>query len=135
MAVASNGGAKALVLERTFDRLIDVAAAKYPYVPVKWLIKNRYDSRAKLTVYHGPLIVVHGTEDEVIPIAHGRRLYDSARCEPKQWIEVEGMNHLVSLPPEIEKEIAESLQEVIKSQPREAPEASLPVAAANRGNS
>ena len=78
--------------------------------------------------------MIHGTEDKLIPVEHGRRLYDYARCEPKQWIEVDGMDHSVALPTHVEDQISESLQRLIKSEPQEVPEASLPEARANRGN-
>ena len=115
VAVASSGGAKALILDRTFDRMIDVAAGVYPFLPVRWVMRNRYDSVAKLTVYHGPLISIHGTDDELIPIEHGRRLYDSARCERKHWIEVDGLGHIGPLPPETMKELTQTLQSFIAS--------------------
>jgi fermentation-respiration switch protein FrsA (DUF1100 family) len=98
VAVASQGGAKALVLDRTFDRLVNVAADKYPIVPINWLMRNRYDSIAKLTVYKNPLVVLHGTEDSLIPIHHSKTLYASARCEKKHWIQVEGLAHNDALP-------------------------------------
>lgn len=113
VAVASRGGAKALILDRTFDRMVDVAAGLYPFVPVRWVMRNRYDSIAKLTVYHGPLISIHGNADELIPIEHGRRLYDSARCEHKRWIEVDGLGHIGPLPAETMKEMAQTLQDFI----------------------
>jgi fermentation-respiration switch protein FrsA (DUF1100 family) len=93
VALASQGGAKALVLERTFDRLVDVAGDKYPYVPVSMLMRNRYDSIAKLTAYDGPLVMLHGSNDKLIPIEHAQRLYDSARCDDKHWIEVPDLGH------------------------------------------
>lgn len=112
VAVASRGGAKALVLESTFDRMVDVAADRFAFIPVKLLMKNRYDSIARLTVYDGPLIQVHGTSDQVIPLAHGKRLFDSAQCEPKQWLEVAGMGHNDSLPKQTELEIASFIKDL-----------------------
>ncbi len=91
VALAAQGGAKALVLERTFDRLVNVAGAKYPIIPVNWLMKNRYDSIAKLTVYKGPLIMLHGTTDNLIPIDHAENLYSCAACEQKHMIKVDGL--------------------------------------------
>jgi pimeloyl-ACP methyl ester carboxylesterase len=117
VAVASQGGAKALILGRTFDRMIDVAAEVYPFVPVRWLMRNRFDSMAKLTVYRGPLIVIHGTADTLIPIAHARRLYDSARTQPKHFIEVDGLGHMEPLPDQTLGEIAATLEQCLKDGP------------------
>jgi fermentation-respiration switch protein FrsA (DUF1100 family) len=116
VAVASQGGARALILERTFDRLIDVAAEVYPFVPVRWMMRNRFDSIAKLTVYRGPLIVIHGTSDTLIPISHARRLYDSARTRPKHFIEVDGLDHMELLPDQTLREIAATLEQCLKEE-------------------
>lgn len=93
VALAASGGAKALVLERTFDRLVDVAAGQYPVIPVRWLMRNRYDSITRLSQYDGPLIQLHGISDQLIPIAHAKRLFDSGRSATKHWIAAPGLGH------------------------------------------
>ena len=98
VAVASLGGAKALILERTFDRMVNVAASKFWFVPVSMLMKNRFDSEPKLTAYHGPLVVTHGTTDQLIPIEHAKKLYAASPSTEKHWIEVDGMGHNDPLP-------------------------------------
>ncbi|KAA1257853.1 Alpha/beta hydrolase family protein [Rubripirellula obstinata] len=107
VAVASRGGAKALVLERTFDRAYAVAANRYWFLPVRFLMRNRYDSLAKLTVYDGPLLQIHGDADSSIPIEHAERLFASARCVPKEFITVPGMGHNDRLPQAVQKQIAD----------------------------
>ena len=54
VAVAAEQGAKALVLENTFSRMTDVAAYHYPWLPVRLVMRNRYDSLARIRNYHGP---------------------------------------------------------------------------------
>ncbi len=93
VALAADGGARALVLERTFDRLVDVAAGQYPVIPVRWLMRNRYDSIARLAQYDGPLIQLHGISDQLIPIEHAKRLFDSGRSATKHWIAAPGLGH------------------------------------------
>lgn len=111
VALASQGGAKALVLERTFDRLVSVAGKKYPILPVNLLMKNRYDSIAKLTVYKGPLIMLHGTTDSLIPIGHAENLYSCAPCKQKHMIKVDDLGHNDSLPPHSLQEIVAKVSE------------------------
>lgn len=111
VAMAAQGGAKTLVLERTFDRLVNVAADKYPVIPVRWLMRNRYDSIAKLTVYDGPLVMLHGTGDQVVPMHHARTLFDSAGCRQKHWIAVEGFGHNDQLPQQYLAEVAGKVRE------------------------
>lgn len=82
----------ALVLQSPFDSMTSVAASAYPILPVRWLLKDRYPNDARIGAVRAPLFVAHGTEDRIIPMALGRRLYDSA-SQPKQWFPVEGAGH------------------------------------------
>jgi len=111
VALAARGGAKALVLERTFDRLVNVAGNKYPFIPVNYLMRNRYDSIAKLTAYKGPRIHLHGTTDDLIPIQHGEALYACAGSGLKHWIAVDGLGHHDSLPLQSLREIVAKVNE------------------------
>jgi fermentation-respiration switch protein FrsA (DUF1100 family) len=62
---------RALILESTFTSIPDLAAAMY--VP-PFLIVDRFESAAAIQRYGGPLLVFHGTRDNVVPVEHGRRL-------------------------------------------------------------
>ena len=97
-AVAADGGAQALILERTFDRLTDVAASKYPFVPVRLLMRNQFDSIQNLQNYSGPLIQVHGEADHLIPIKNARRLFDSVPSKNKFWLAIPNLGHNDGLP-------------------------------------
>lgn len=114
-AVASRDGAKALILESTFDRMIRVAAARYPFVPVSWLMKNRYDSVAHLSNYKGPLIQIHGRMDQIVPFENGKALFDNVRTTPKHFIDLPNHHHLERLPDDVMREIADKLDEFTRS--------------------
>ncbi|MCP5024508.1 MAG: alpha/beta hydrolase [bacterium] len=92
-ALAADGGARAVILDRSFDSLVNVAAEHYPWAPVRLLMRNRYDSVARLADYHGPVIQLHGTVDHVVPIAHARALHRKLGTLRKRWIEVKGLGH------------------------------------------
>lgn len=92
-ALAADGGAKAVILDRSFDSLVNVAAEHYPWAPVRFLMRNRYDSVARLLDYRGPVIQLHGTVDRVVPIAHARALHRKLGTLRKKWIEVKGLGH------------------------------------------
>lgn len=91
--VAADQGARGLILERTFTSLPDVAAHHYPWLPVHWLMKNRFDSLSCIGRYRGPLLQSHGTADEVVPFAQGQRLFAAAAAEPKQFVVMQGVTH------------------------------------------
>lgn len=82
----------ALVLEAPFSSLVDAGAAHYPVFPVRWVVRDRFDSAAKIAAVRAPVLVMHGERDRVVPPALGRRLLDTAR-EPKQGLFVPAAGH------------------------------------------
>lgn len=95
----------ALVMDRTFDSTVNVAKSKFWYLPVSLLMKNRFDSAARMRLYDGPLVVVHGTEDHLVPFAAGRRLFEAAISDAKFFVEVPDMGHLDPMSPQTLAEI------------------------------
>ncbi len=85
----------AVILEAPFTSLGDAAAVRYPFVPVRTLVKDRYDSIAKIAKVKAPVLIFNGDADGVIPPEQGRRLFEAAR-EPKEshWIAGAGHNNL-----------------------------------------
>jgi fermentation-respiration switch protein FrsA (DUF1100 family) len=85
-------GARGLILQSTFTSLPDVADEHTHLVSVRGLMRNRLDSLAKISKYHGPLLISHGEADRLIPIEQGRALYDRAPG-PKQFIAIPKAGH------------------------------------------
>ena len=61
----------------------------YPLVPVRLLLRYRYDSLEKVPHIRCPKLFIHGRDDELIPISNGRALF-AAAAEPKQFLETPG---------------------------------------------
>ncbi len=72
----------AVVLEAPFTSVADVAQAMYRFVPVRPLVRDRFDSIDKISQVSSPLLVIHGEADKIIPVGHGRRLHGAAN-DPK----------------------------------------------------
>lgn len=87
--VAAEHPAAALILESTFTSLPDLGASFYPYLPVRLLARHRYDNLKHLRTVRSPVLVIHSTQDELIPFAHGKALY-AAAPEPKDFLEIRG---------------------------------------------
>lgn len=68
----------ALVLESTFTRLSDVGSYRYPWLPVRLLSRNAFDSVAQMAAVHCPVLVAHGLADTTVPTALGRALARAA---------------------------------------------------------
>lgn len=83
---------RALVLEAPFTSMGDAAQARYPFVPARWLVKDRYRSIDKIASIDAPLFIVHGDRDRVIGQSHGRALFSTAQ-EPKKALWVDGGGH------------------------------------------
>jgi hypothetical protein len=64
---------------------VEVAASLYPIVPVCWLMRDRFHSDERIARVSAPLLIMHGAQDPVIPIAMGERLFALAH-EPKQFV-------------------------------------------------
>jgi fermentation-respiration switch protein FrsA (DUF1100 family) len=90
--LAACDGARALVLESTFSSLCDVAAYHYPWLPVRWAMRSRFDAAGEIDDYHGPLLMAHGNADTIVPIELGRRLFEAAN-QPKQFLVFPGHDH------------------------------------------
>lgn len=87
--LAAKNRPAALVLASTFTSVPDMGADLYPLLPIRLLANIRYDSLAQLAHIACPLLVIHSRNDDIIPFAHGQRLFDAARA-PKQFLEIAG---------------------------------------------
>lgn len=105
-ALAADNGARALVIENAFPTMTDVAAWHYPWLPVRWVMANRYDNLSRIKRYGGSLFQSHGTRDEFIPLAFARKLFDAAPSARKKWLEFPGSKHNSALPQTYYDELA-----------------------------
>jgi len=89
---AERPGAALLVLEAPYTALVDMASERYPWLPVALLMKDPMPTRERIETVAMPVLIVHGTADRIIPVAHGKRLYEYAP-EPKELVLLEGVDH------------------------------------------
>jgi uncharacterized protein len=78
-----------LVLEEGFTSTADVGQEMFPFIPTRWLVRNKYDTISKLPGMHTPLLVLHSRDDKLIGFNHGQRLFAAAN-DPKQFVELRG---------------------------------------------
>jgi uncharacterized protein len=89
--MARRGYASKMVLVSAYTALPDVAAKLYWYLPVKLLMKDKFDSLSKASSLQMPVLLIHGTEDRVIPIEFGRTL--GAQIKNSSFVEVKEAGH------------------------------------------
>ncbi len=90
--LASNVTCEGLVLISPYTTLPEAGQHRCPVLPARWLMRNRFDSLAKIDRINCPLLIVHGTNDDWVPVDHARRLFAAAR-EPKSLLIIEGADH------------------------------------------
>jgi fermentation-respiration switch protein FrsA (DUF1100 family) len=81
--------ASGLILDGALTSVTDRGQELYPFVPVRWIAGSRYASIEKIGNLRLPKLFLHAKQDEVIPIAHGRRLFEAAP-PPKEFVALEG---------------------------------------------
>ncbi|MPZ42436.1 MAG: alpha/beta fold hydrolase [Betaproteobacteria bacterium] len=87
--LAARESPRVLILHSAFTSIPDVAAQIYRFLPVRWISRFDYDTRAYLGRVRSPVVVAHSPSDEIIPVSHGQALY-AAAPEPKIFIELAG---------------------------------------------
>ena len=85
----------AVVLESPFTSLGDAAAFHYPFIPARFLVRDRFQSIDKIAGIRAPVFIVSGENDGIIPAAHGKKLFRAAK-DPKEghWVAGGGHNNL-----------------------------------------
>jgi fermentation-respiration switch protein FrsA (DUF1100 family) len=83
---------RALILINPFTSFPDMAQRAFPWLPARWLVRNRLDNLGKISKCTRPIFITHGTADSVIPFAQGERLFQAAP-EPKRFLKRPGDVH------------------------------------------
>ena len=92
--LAASGHGGALVLESPFRsaRTLLRDAGAWLFYGLSFLGSYRFDQEALIGRVEVPILILHGTADEVVPFAHGRRLFEAAQA-PKAFAAVAGGGH------------------------------------------
>jgi uncharacterized protein len=107
--LASRRPHHALIVAKSFTSLPDVGQRIYPWLPVRWVMRNRFNNLTKIGKCHQPVFITHGTADDLVPFVLSQRLYEAAN-EPKRFCILEGLNHNDPLPPTMFQELREFLE-------------------------
>ena len=75
-----------------FASLSDMASIAYPYLPLKRLLGNRYNSVDRISQLHLPVLIFHGDQDEIVPLSQGHKLLEAANS-PKSFQVLPGAGH------------------------------------------
>ena len=67
-----------IILESPFTSMENAAKIYYPYLPVKLLLKDKYDSLNKIKTIKTPILIMHGKKDDIVPFSMGKELFEKA---------------------------------------------------------
>lgn len=83
--MATEFNISAVILEAPYKSIAARGAAQYPYIPVNHMLKHRFDSITKMKHITAPVLILHGEQDETIPVTDGKDIFAAAN-EPKELI-------------------------------------------------
>jgi hypothetical protein len=95
-AVAVNLAARhpcgGLIVQSSFTNARAMARRMFRIPLIEYVPKSRFDSVQDIRKVRAPILIVHGTRDEVVPFELGQKLF-AAAPEPKRFYRVERAGH------------------------------------------
>jgi len=108
--IAQNKNFAGIILESPFTSMIDAGKDKYPYLPVRLLLKDKYESDKKIKNINRPILIMHGRVDNIVPFHMGKKIYELAN-EPKYSYFSEYDDHMM----EYNEKLLKALKDFIRS--------------------
>ena len=92
--VAQNKSYAGLILESPFTSMVDTAKFYYPYLPVSFILKDKYENLKKLKNINIPILIMHGEKDSIVPFQMGKKIFEKAN-EPKFFYFPKNDDHMM----------------------------------------
>ena len=108
--LAQNKNFAGIILESPFTSMIEAGKDKYPFLPVKLLLKDKYESNKKIKNINSPILIMHGKVDNIVPFHMGKKMYELAN-QPKYSYFSEYDDHMM----EYNEKLLEALNKFIDS--------------------
>jgi len=108
--VGQNENFAGIILEAPFTSMVDMGQKIYPIFPVKFLLKDKYESKKKIKNIKSPILIMHGEVDKIVPFRMGKKMFELAN-EPKFSYFSKYDDHMM----EFNKDLVNSISLFIKS--------------------
>ena len=92
--LAKDNSFSGIILESPFTSMESLAKQYYPYLPVKILLKDKFNSIEKLNMNKAPLLVMHGKKDKIVPFSMGKKMYSEYKSQKYSYFE-ENDDHMM----------------------------------------
>jgi len=102
--VAQNENFAGIILEAPFTSMVDMGQKIYPIFPVKFLLKDKYESKNKIKNIKSPILVLHGRKDKIVPFYMGEKIFEMANS-PKFKYFTDSDDHMMNFDKKLVNEI------------------------------
>ena len=83
-----------VILESPFTSMVNMGKKYYPFFPVSFLLKDKFESYKKINNIFVPVLIMHGKVDKIVPYDMGKKMYELAN-EPKFFYSQEYGDHMI----------------------------------------
>ena len=108
--VAQNKNYAGVILESPFTSMTNVGKKHYPFFPVSFLLKDKFETYKKIANVSSPILIIHGKVDKIVPHVMGEEIYKLAN-KPKFFYSQEYGDHML----EYDESLLSALKQFIKS--------------------
>ena len=95
-----------IILESPFYSILEIAQKTYPFLPVKFMLKDRFDSFLYSPNITSKVLIFHGDQDKIVALESGKKLFNTITSK-KKFIEMRGASHVDTNPEFIIQQIEE----------------------------
>ena len=108
--IAQNKNYAGIILESPFTSMVNMGKKHYPFFPIRFLLKDKFESYKKLNNISVPILIMHGKVDKIVPYDMGKKMYELAN-EPKFFYSQEYGDHMI----EYDEKLLLALKKFIQS--------------------
>ena len=98
-----------IILESPYTSMEKAAKIYYPYLPIKYLLKDKYNSEKKIKKINIPILIMHGEKDHIIPFHMGKKLFETANS-PKEFLAITNDDHMLTFDDKLLSEIKKFIE-------------------------
>ena len=110
LEIAQNKKYAGIILESPFTSMVNIGKKHYPFFPVSFLLKDKYESYKKINKISVPVLIMHGKVDKIVPYDMGKKMFELAN-DPKFFYSQEYGDHMI----EYDEKLLLALKQFIKS--------------------
>ena len=107
--VGQNDNFAGIILEAPFTSMVDMGKKTYPIFPVKFLLKDKYETKKKINNIKFPILIMHGKKDKIVPFYMGEKIYSLAN-EKKSKYFTENDDHMMEFNIKLNNVISDFLE-------------------------